>query len=135
MPSIVSWLPSRRVGCVCVFAVLLFQVPQLAAQVSGYAVIDGTQNPPQVIDSTVNVAIADNGTGNYTLTFDLPVVFFLGTSLTEGPGFDVASSFLTSTQDSLDRRKVRVNVRYPTLDHFAVDAQFSIEVRLEAPPN
>jgi len=135
MPNIVSWLPCQRVSCVCVFVVLLFQVPQLAAQVSGYAVIDGTQNPPLVIDSTVNVTIVDNGTGNYTLTFDLPVVYFLGTSLTEGPGFDVSASFLTATQNSLDRRKVLVTTLYPSYEHFPVDAQFSIEVRLVAPPN
>lgn len=135
MPSIFARLALRRVSCVCVFVVLLFQAPSVAAQISGYAVIDGTQNPPQVIDSTVNVTIVDNGTGSYTLIFDLPVVYFLGTSLTEGPGFDVSASFLTATQNSLDRRMVKVNVRYPTSDHFAVDAQFSIEVRLEAPPN
>lgn len=136
MPSIVAWLALRRFRCVCVFVVLLFQVPQLAAQVSGYAFIDGTQNPPQVIESTVNVAIVDSGTGSYTLTFDQPVVFFLGTSMPEGPGFDDTSpSFLTATQDSLDRRKVLVSTRYPSYEHFLVDSSFSIEVRLAAPPN
>jgi hypothetical protein len=134
MPGIDSWLALRRVGCLCVFVASLVHVPDLAAQVSGYAVIDGTLNPPTVVTSTVNVAIADNGTGSYTLTFDQPVVFFLGTSMTEGGAFDVAPSFLTATQDALDNRKVLVNIRYPSLNHFPVDAQFSLEVRMAQPP-
>jgi len=63
------------------------------------------------------------------------VVFFLGTSITEGGAFDVSPSFLTATQNSSDRRQVLVNTRYPSYEHWLVDAKFSIEVRLAAPPN
>ena len=49
----------RSVGRLCAFVMLLFHVPTLLAQqVSGYAVIDGTQNPPAVVESTVDFVIA-----------------------------------------------------------------------------
>jgi hypothetical protein len=132
MPKLAAW----PVGQLCALAILIFQAPGLAAQViTGYAVIDGTQNPPQLVSATVNVVIADNGSGNYTLTFDQPVQYFLGTSLTQGPGFDAGPTFLTAVQDSLDRRKVNVNIRYGAMDHFLQDGKFSIEVRLVAPPS
>lgn len=119
---------------VLIFLLLLCSSPLAAQQGSDYGVIDGKQNPPQVVSSTVNVAVADNGSGNYTLTFDQPVVFFLGTSMTEGPVFDVGPSFLSAVLDSSDRRKVKVNIRYVTLDHFSLDGVFSFEVRLATPP-
>ena len=124
----------KRVFFLSVFLFpLVFTSALFAQDVSLYAVVDGSQNPPQVVDSTVDFAITDNGTGNYTLTFEQPVEFFLGTSLTEGPGFDASATFLTAVLDSGDKRKVNVNINYVTSNHFAVDGQFSLEVRLTPP--
>jgi len=125
----------RSFGRWCTSVVLLFQTPfLLAQQAPGFVVINGAQNPPQVVAGNINVVIADNGIGNYTLTFDRAVEFLLGTSMTEGPGFDVADSFISTTLDSSDRRKVKVNIRYVTGIHSPLDGTFSLEVRLAPPP-
>ena len=125
----------RFVVVLCASILFLFHSPHvIAQQTPGFVVIDGKQNPPAIVTSTVNVQITDNGVGNYTLVFDQPVEFLLGTSMTEGPGFDVSDSFISTTLDSSDRRRVKVNTRYVTGTHFAVDATFSLEVRLAAPP-
>lgn len=108
-------------------------VPDLLAQdTPAYAVIDGTQNPPQVVSGNLDVAIADNGAGNYTLTFDSPVLFFLGTSQSQGPVFDAAPTFLSAIRDSSNKHKVNVKTFgiHPdaTGGHVATDARFSIKV-------
>lgn len=115
------------------FLLLLSFAPDLFAQVApGYAVIDGTQNPPKIIFSNINIAITDNGTGNYVLDFDSPVVFFSGTSLSAGPAFDAGDTVLTAVVDSTDQSKVNVKTRFvgslASSGHSLYDAQFSIEV-------
>lgn len=112
--------------------------PLLCAQEApGYAVIDGTQNPPQIVYSTLNIAITDNGAGSYTLVFDNPVAFFLGTSMTEGPVFDAGPTLLSAIVDSSDRRRVNVKTFSVHVgfagSHSPNDALFSLEVGLAAP--
>lgn len=124
---------SERMQLLAVFLFLLSFAPVLPAQVvPGYAVIDGTQNPPKIIFSNINVVITDNGTGNYILDFDSPVVFFSGTSLTAGGGFDAGDTLLTAVVDSNDASKVNVKTRFvgslAASGHSPYDAQFSIEV-------
>jgi hypothetical protein len=108
-----------------------------AQEVSGRAVIDGTQNPPQVLYSDVEFAISDAGTGSYTLTFETPVLFLLGTSMTQGPAFDANPTHLRAIMDSTDRRLVQVQTREIHADvdgvHTAQDAQFSLKFILESP--
>jgi len=126
---------SKRKQLLAAFILLLSFAPALSAQVApGYAVIDGTQNPPQIIFSNINVVVTRNGTGagNYVLDFDNPVVFFAGTSLTAGGGFDAGDTVLTAVVDLNDASKVNVKTRYvgssATDGHSPYDARFSIEV-------
>jgi len=112
---------------------LITSTPALFAQTSpGFAVIDGTQNPPQIVSSNINIAITDNGTGRYLLIFDDPVVYFNGTALPAGPGFDVSPAMLTAVQDSSDPKKIVVNTRVvdssAASGHGLTDGRFSIEV-------
>lgn len=112
---------------------LATSTPTLHAQVSpGYAVIDGTQNPPAVVFSNVNVQITDSGTGNYVLTFDDPVVYFSGTSISAGPSFDAGRTMLTAILDSSNPNRVNVSTRVvdtsSSTGHAPTDARFSIEV-------
>jgi len=106
--------------------------PGLSAQVTpGYAVIDGRQNPPQIVVADINIAITDNGVGRYTLTFDDPVVFFLAKSMSEGPGFDAGETILTAVQDSTNKQKVRVGTAAIVANsegHSSTDALFSVKV-------
>ena len=124
---------SKRKQLLAAFLLLLSFAPVLPAQMApGYAVIDGTQNPPQIVFSNINIAITDNGTGNYVLDFDSPVVFFSGTSLSSGPAFDAGDTVLTAVVDSTDQSKVNVKTRFvgslASSGHPLYDAQFSIEV-------
>jgi hypothetical protein len=115
------------------FLLLVLCAPALQAQAApGYVVIDGTQNPPKLVFSNINVAITDGGPGSYVLTFDDPVVFFSGTALSKGPAFDAADTVLTAVLDSTDEHKVNVKTRgistSAATGHALADAQFSIEV-------
>ena len=102
-----------------------------AQQSISYAVIDGTQDPPRILFSDADIQIADTGAGRYTLTFESPVVFLLGTSLSLGPGFDVARTFLSATRNSADRRQVKIGIlQIPLADnasHAQSDALFSLK--------
>jgi len=123
----------KRKQLLAAFLLLISFAPALFAQVEpGYAVIDGTQNPPKIIFSNINIVITDNGTGNYVLDFDSPVVFFSGTSLSSGPVFDAGDTVLTAVVDSSDESKVNVKTRFvgslASSGHPLSDAQFSIEV-------
>lgn len=113
-------------------AVLALQIAPVAhAQLTpGYAMIDGTQNPPQVVSRGVNVQVTDNGPGNYTLVFEEPVVFFLASPLTSGPFFDAGSALVTAILDSSDPRRVdvRTHVLGSTEGHPFSDGQFSVKV-------
>lgn len=125
----------------CVLAVLflaLIAIPDLPAQeVIHRAVIDGTQNPPQVVFSDANIGITDSGAGRYVLTFDTPVIFLLGTSLSQGVGFDVGPTFFSATRDSADRRRVSVGMyQVPAVinaSHTRADAVFSLKFILASP--
>jgi len=123
---------SSRLPSVFTLLLLIAQAPSLHAQTipEFHLVIDGTQNPPQVITGDIDVAITDNGTGNYTLVFDDPVDVFLGSSLTKGPGFDVGSSFLTAIQDSLNRNRLQIKTWSVNVaeGHSPMDALFSIKI-------
>jgi len=93
-------------------------------------VIDGTQDPPQIVSSTIDIAITDNGTGNFVLQFEEPVVFFLATARSEGGGFDAGSAFLTAILDSANPYRVKVNTFTinPTEGHSLTNALFSVKV-------
>lgn len=111
---------------------LAFAAPPLAAQDSfSYAVIDGTQTPPQILFSDANIQISDGGAGYYTLTFDTAVVFLVGTSMSRGPGFDVGPTFLGAVRNSSDRRQVNIGIYgIPVQEdvvHGRTDALFSIK--------
>lgn len=55
----------------------------------GSVILDGTQNPPEIVYADVSVAVSDNGTGNYVLTFEDPIAAVSGQSFSKGPLFDV----------------------------------------------
>jgi hypothetical protein len=122
----------------CLLAVLMplaFAATDLAAQATpAYAVIDGTQNPPQILFSDVNIQISDGGAGDYTLTFETPVVFLLGTSRSRGLGFDAYPNFLSAVRNSADRRQVNISIYgIPFEDeaaHGRTDAVFSLKFML-----
>ena len=121
-----------------VLALMFLAAPKLFAQENIYrAVIDGTQNPPQIVFSDANIGISDSGTGRYVLTFDTPVIFLLGASLSQGGGFDVAPTFFSATRNSADRRQVSVGIlQIPLVDnaaHGKSDAVFSLKFILESP--
>lgn len=111
---------------------LVGAVPTLSAQETvAHAVIDGTQNPPQILFSDANFQISDISAGNYILTFETPLVFLLGSSMSRGPGFDVGPTFLSAVRNSADRRQVNIGIHVIPLEnnaaHAKVDALFSIK--------
>jgi len=111
---------------------LLSFAPSLYAQVTpGYAVIDGTQNPPKIVSANINVLITEgNGVGNYVLTFDDPVVFFLASSMSKGFAFDAGDTLLTAVQDSGNRQKINVHTSgiSSSEGHSRTDALFSVKI-------
>jgi len=125
----------------CLLILLFFltlAAPPVAAQDAfARAVIDGTQNPPQIVFSDANIQITDGGAGNYTLTFDTAVVYLVGTSMSRGPGFDVAPTFLSAVGNSSDRRQVNIGIYgIPFVDeaaHNRVDAVFSLKFITASP--
>jgi len=113
------------------YFLLLFFAPGLYAQVApGYAVIDGTQNPPKIVSANINVAITDSGVGSYILTFDDPVVFFLANSMSKGPVFDAGDTLLTAVLDSSNKQKVSVHAVgiSSSEGHSRTDVLFSVKV-------
>ena len=121
-----------------IVVLLLVAMPDTQAQqLMSYAVIDGRLNPPQIVSSDANIQIADSGTGRYTLTFETPVVFLLGTSLSQGADFDVGTTFFSATRDSDDRRRVSIGIfQIPLVDnaaHAQSDAVFSLKFMLLSP--
>jgi len=111
---------------------MIFFAPGLYAQVvPGYAVIDGTQSPPEIVFANINLVIAEgSGVGNYVLTFDDPVVFFLASSMSKGFGFDAGDTLLTAIQDSSNKKRVNVHTVGITSSegHSRTDALFSVKI-------
>ena len=110
---------------------LLSFAPGLCAQVTpGYAVIDGTKNPPEIVSANINLSIADSGVGNYVLTFDDPVVFFLANSMSKGPVFDAGDTLLTAVLDSSNKQKVNVHTVgiSSSEGHSRTDVLFSVKI-------
>lgn len=122
---------SSLAGVVFALLLMVFFAPVLHAQVTpGYAVIDGTKTPPEIVFSDINISVTDPGTGWYILEFDEPVVFFTGTAFSKGPAFDVGSRILIATIDSTNERRVSINTRDVTASegHSPTDAWFSVKV-------
>ena len=121
----------RHMQSLAVLVLSIFISPAVGAQLAtGYAVIDGTQDPPQVVSTNIDLSITDNGTGNFVLLFDEPVVFLLATARSEGGGFDAGSTFLTAIQDSANPYRVNVNTFTinPLEGHSLTNAIFSVKV-------
>jgi len=119
------------------FSVAFIALPLAAQDTFARAVIDGTQNPPQIVFSDTNIQITDNSAGNYTLTFDTAVLYLVGTSMTSGPGFDVGPTFLSAVGNSSDRRQVKINIyQIPAgneAQHERADALFSLKFITASP--